>query len=106
LRVLLPQRQQSLSVCVIAHDGLAVVAALDDVVRVSGNGQAGLAGHVGTPKRKRQFNWDLTPINELKSVERRCPHSGIQAPFFVLKKCFGFLKIKFNKFKELFILHT
>jgi hypothetical protein len=49
--MLLPQRQQTLTIRVIAHDGLAVVAALDDVVRVSGNGQAGLAGHVGTPKK-------------------------------------------------------
>jgi hypothetical protein len=45
LRMLLPQRQQSLAVRVVANDGLAVIAALDDVVRVSGNGEAGLAGH-------------------------------------------------------------
>jgi hypothetical protein len=50
LRMLLPQCQQTLTVCIIAHDGLSVVAALNDVVRVSGNGEAGLAGHVDTPK--------------------------------------------------------
>jgi hypothetical protein len=48
--MLLPQRQQSLTVGIIAHDGLSVVTTLDDVVRVSGNGEAGLAGHVDTPK--------------------------------------------------------
>ena len=45
LRMLLPQGQETLTVGVITHDGLAVIAALDDVVRVSGNGEAGLAGH-------------------------------------------------------------
>jgi hypothetical protein len=45
LRMLLPQRQQTLAVCIVAHDGLAVIATLNDVVRVSGNGEAGLAGH-------------------------------------------------------------
>jgi hypothetical protein len=50
LRVLLPQRQQSLTVGVIAHDGLSVVAALNDVVRISGNGEAGLAGHGELPE--------------------------------------------------------
>jgi hypothetical protein len=50
LRMLLPQRQQSLTVGIIADDRLAVIAALDDVVRVSGNGEAGLAGHGQTPR--------------------------------------------------------
>jgi hypothetical protein len=45
LRMLLPQRQQTLTVRVIAHDGLSVVAALNNMVRVSGNSEAGLAGH-------------------------------------------------------------
>jgi hypothetical protein len=45
LRMLEPQGQQALAVSVITHDGLAVIAALDDMVRVSGNGEAGLAGH-------------------------------------------------------------
>jgi hypothetical protein len=43
--MLLPQRQQTLTVRVIAHDGLSVVAALNNMVRVSGNSEAGLAGH-------------------------------------------------------------
>jgi hypothetical protein len=43
--MLLPQRQQALAVRIVAHNGLAVVATLNDVVRVSGNGEAGLAGH-------------------------------------------------------------
>ena len=41
----LPERQQTLTVGVIAHDGLSIIATLDDVVRVSGNGEAGLARH-------------------------------------------------------------
>jgi hypothetical protein len=45
LRMLLPQSQQTLTVGIVSHDGLAVIAALDDMVRVSGNGEAGLAGH-------------------------------------------------------------
>jgi hypothetical protein len=43
--MLLPQRQQTLPVRIVAHDGLAVVAALNNVVGVSGNSKAGLAGH-------------------------------------------------------------
>jgi hypothetical protein len=43
--MLVPEVQQALTVLVVAHDGLAVVAALDDVVRVAGNGEAGKAGH-------------------------------------------------------------
>jgi hypothetical protein len=50
LRMLLPKRQQTLAVGIVAHDGLAVIAALDDVVRVSGNGEAWLAGHAETPE--------------------------------------------------------
>jgi hypothetical protein len=50
LRVLLPQRQQTLTVRVISHDGLAVIAALDDVVGITCNGQAGLAGHGELPE--------------------------------------------------------
>jgi hypothetical protein len=46
----LPQRQQTLTVRIVAHDGLAVIAALNDVVRVSGNGEAGLAGHGELPE--------------------------------------------------------
>jgi hypothetical protein len=45
LRMLLPQRQQAHTVRIVAHDGLAVIAALDDVVGIACNGQAGLAGH-------------------------------------------------------------
>jgi hypothetical protein len=45
LRMLLPQRQQTLTVCIIAHDGLAVIASLNDVVGIACNGEAGLAGH-------------------------------------------------------------
>jgi hypothetical protein len=41
----LPKRQQTLAVGVVAHDGLAVVAALDDVVGVSSYCESGLAGH-------------------------------------------------------------
>jgi hypothetical protein len=48
--MLLPQRQQTLTVSIVAHDGLAVIAALNDVVRVSGNGEAGLAGHGKLPE--------------------------------------------------------
>jgi hypothetical protein len=40
-------------------------------VRVSGNGEARLAGHVETPRRKRQFNWDLTPIKCALLMPRR-----------------------------------
>jgi hypothetical protein len=50
LRMLLPQRQQTLTVRIVAHDVLAVIAALNDVVRVSGNGEAGLAGHGELPE--------------------------------------------------------
>jgi hypothetical protein len=46
----LPKRQQTLTVGIIAHDGLAVIAALDDVVRVGGNSEARLAGHAETPE--------------------------------------------------------
>jgi hypothetical protein len=46
----LPQRQQTLTVRIVAHDVLAVIAALNDVVRVSGNGEAGLAGHGELPE--------------------------------------------------------
>jgi hypothetical protein len=45
LRMFLPKRQQTLAVGVVAHDGLAVVAALDDVVGVSSYCESGLAGH-------------------------------------------------------------
>jgi hypothetical protein len=37
--------QQALAVGVVDHDGLPVVATLDDVVRVAGNREAGQAGH-------------------------------------------------------------
>jgi hypothetical protein len=51
--LLTQQRQHFFPVSVITHDGLAVIAALDDVVRISGDGEAGLAGHWlrGTVKR-------------------------------------------------------
>ena len=45
LRMLLPQPQQALAVGIIAHDGLAVIAALNHMMRIACNGQAGLAGH-------------------------------------------------------------
>jgi hypothetical protein len=45
LRMLSPQRQQTLTVCIISNDGLSVIAALDDVMWVSGYGEARLAGH-------------------------------------------------------------
>jgi hypothetical protein len=49
LRLRLPQRQQKLTVSIVQHYQLAVVAALDDVVRIRSNSEAGLAGHrVGT----------------------------------------------------------
>jgi hypothetical protein len=48
--MLLPQRQQTLTVRIVAHDGLAVIAALNDVVGIACNGQAGLAGHEETPE--------------------------------------------------------
>jgi hypothetical protein len=51
----LPQGHQTLTVRVIAHDGLAVIAALDNVVRVSGNGEAGLAGHGDSLKETRSL---------------------------------------------------
>jgi hypothetical protein len=51
LRMLLPQCQQTLSIRVIPHDGLAVVAALDDVVGIACNSQAGLAGHRELPEQ-------------------------------------------------------
>jgi hypothetical protein len=44
--MLLPQRQQAHTVSIVAHDGLAVIAALDDVVGVACNCEAGLAGHM------------------------------------------------------------
>jgi hypothetical protein len=44
-RMFKPQIQQPLAVLVVTHDGLAVVAALDDVVRVAGNSEAGQTGH-------------------------------------------------------------
>jgi hypothetical protein len=50
LRMLLPQRQKTFAVRIVTHDGLAVVATLDNVVRVSGNGEAGLAGHRKLPE--------------------------------------------------------
>jgi hypothetical protein len=50
LRMLLPQRQQALAVSVISHDRLAIIAALNDVVGIACNGQAGLAGHAETPE--------------------------------------------------------
>jgi hypothetical protein len=40
-----PKGQQAQAVGIVAHDGLAVIAALNDMVRVGGNGEAGLAGH-------------------------------------------------------------
>jgi hypothetical protein len=47
--MLLPECQQTLTVRIVAHDGLSVVAALNDVVWISGNGEAGLAGHGKLP---------------------------------------------------------
>jgi hypothetical protein len=45
LRLRLPQRQQKLTVSIVLHDQLAVVSALDDVVRIRSNSEARLAGH-------------------------------------------------------------
>jgi hypothetical protein len=43
---LLPQQgQELLAIRIVPHNGLSVIAALNDVVRVSGNSEAGLAGH-------------------------------------------------------------
>ena len=42
------QADETLPVGIIEHDGLAVVAALDDVVRMAGEQQAGKSGHVAT----------------------------------------------------------
>jgi hypothetical protein len=50
--MLLPQRQQTLTVCVIAHDGLAVIATLNHMMRIACDGQAGLAGHEETPEMR------------------------------------------------------
>ena len=43
--MLVPEVQQALAVLVVTHDGLAIIAALDNVVWVAGNGEAGKAGH-------------------------------------------------------------
>jgi hypothetical protein len=43
--MLLPQRTQTLAVSIIADDELPVVAALNNMVRVSGNSETGLTGH-------------------------------------------------------------
>jgi hypothetical protein len=45
LRMLLPECQQTLTVRIVSHDGLAIIAALNDVVGIACNGEAGLAGH-------------------------------------------------------------
>jgi hypothetical protein len=45
MRLHLPQRQQKLAVSIVQHDQLAVVSALDDVVRIRSNSEAWLAGH-------------------------------------------------------------
>ncbi|MCY1552128.1 hypothetical protein D9M68_885050 [compost metagenome] len=45
------QVEQHAPVRIVQHDGLAVVASLNDVVRVTGQGQAGKTGHV---ERSRQ----------------------------------------------------
>jgi len=61
--MLMPEVQQALAVLVVAHNGLAVVAALDDVVRITSNGEAGQTGHGKFGQRGIQFKWDLTPID-------------------------------------------
>jgi hypothetical protein len=45
LRLRQPQRQQKLTISIVLHDQLAVVSALDDVVRIRSNSEARLAGH-------------------------------------------------------------
>ena len=50
-RTLHQQCQHAFKVVPVNEDGLAVVATLDDVVRVTGQGQAGLAGHGKLQKR-------------------------------------------------------
>ena len=60
-----PEVQQTLTVLVVAHNGLTVIATLDDMVGVTGNGEAGQTGHARVQKSWLQFNRDLTPINSL-----------------------------------------
>jgi predicted regulator of Ras-like GTPase activity (Roadblock/LC7/MglB family) len=45
LRALAQELQEAAMVIVVAEDGLVVVAALEDVVRLVGQDEAGLAGH-------------------------------------------------------------
>jgi hypothetical protein len=41
----LPKCTQTLTVSIIADDELAVIASLNDMMRVSGNSETGLTGH-------------------------------------------------------------
>jgi hypothetical protein len=50
LRLLLPQRQQALAIGIVTHNDLPVIAALDHMMWVGGNSEAGLTRH--SEKRK------------------------------------------------------
>ena len=45
LCVFMPKRQQTLPVGIVTHDGLSVIATLNDMVRIGCNSESGLAGH-------------------------------------------------------------
>ena len=61
--MLMPKVQKTLPVLVVAHDGLTVIAALDDVVGVTSNSEARQTGHGEFKTTGFQFKWDLTPID-------------------------------------------
>jgi hypothetical protein len=59
-------------------DRLAVVAALNDVVRVAGKRQTGQAGHEGDAEAGGHHdNGDLTPINVAPDATGSKPNWGI-----------------------------
>jgi hypothetical protein len=45
LGIFTPQSQQTVSIGIVTNNGLAIVAALDDVVGISSDSKAGLTGH-------------------------------------------------------------
>ena len=60
--VVIQQIQQRLVVQPGSKNRLAVVTALDDVVRVARDGEAGEAGHGEQSGYLHHGNWNLTPI--------------------------------------------
>jgi hypothetical protein len=70
LRMLLPKGQQAFTVRIIAHDDLAIIATLNDVVRVTCDGETGLAGHGVRSISKHHLNGDHPPCSEASKTRK------------------------------------